>query len=321
VEPGALDTDDGRALAGEVTELLESELVRFAHRVDHDHGIELDRARGALVLLTALLRAGVTWTARSDCAPARLAAAFEAMARRDPSHAEVIRGEIAAFESWTANVAVIDPPAYTTAERLRAIGAAPETWWWAAGFERDHVRCWKSCAGSSERLVQVALAIGISADPIVRALAGALIVAATRAKTRRPGQRNDLVALLGRFVAAGPAVIAADKALVAKATSLAFEMAAAQQPWWTGAGASGGGARRSSADGIAEVAVLSFQIVELFTAIAAGRPADPERFGAIAGRADRALAARGLRLAALLQRELDPAFSEAVKGSARSPAS
>jgi hypothetical protein len=316
VEPGALDTDDGRALAGEVTELLESELVRFAHRVDHDHGIELDRARGAMVLLTAMLRAGVPWTARPDCAPTRLAAAFEAMAHRDPAHAEVIRGEILAFQAWTVNIAVIDPPAHTTAARLRAIGAAPETWWWSAGYDHDHVRCWKACAASSERLVQVALALGVAADPIARALAGAFIVAATRAKTRRPAQRNDLVALLGRFVAAGPAVIEKDKPLVASATALAFEMAAAQQPWWTGA--STGTGRRGTADGIAEVAVLSFQLVELFAAIAAGRPADPERFGALAGRADRALAGRGLRLGAMLQHELDGAFSEAVKASAGS---
>lgn len=312
MEPGALDTEDGRALAGEVTELLESELVRFTHRVQHDHGIELDRARGALVLITALLRAGVTWNPRSDCAPARVAAAFEEMAKRDPAHAEVVRAEIDAFEVWTANVASIDKPDHTIAARLRQIGAAPETWWWAAGFERDHVRCWKAAGAASDRLVQVALALGVPAEAIARALAGAFIVAATRAKTRRASQRNDLVALLGRFVTGGATVVDRDKDLVAKATALAFEMAAASQPWWSG---TGGPRRGAAADGIAEVSVLAFQLVELFAAIAAGRPADPERFGALAGRADRALAGRGLRLGALLQRELDPIFAEAVKSS------
>lgn len=313
MEPGALDTEEGRALAGEVTEMLEAELVRFTHRVHHEHGIELDRARGALVLLTAMLRAGVTWTARPDCAPARISAAFEEMAKRDAAHADVVRGEITAFTAWTANVAVVDTPDHTIAARLRRIGAAPETWWWAAGFDQDHVRCWRAAGAASERLVQVALAFGVAADAIARALAGAFIVAATRAKTRRTSQRNDLVALLGRFVTSGAAVIERDKELVAKATALAFEMAAASQPWWTGSGA--GPRRGASADGISEVSVLAFQLVELFAAIADRRPADPERFGALAGRADRALAGRGLRLGALLQRELDPIFAEAAKSS------
>jgi hypothetical protein len=317
---GALDTDDGRALAREVTELLEAELVRFTHRVDHDHGIELDRARGALAVITTLLRGGVAWTTRADCAPGRIADAFTAIATRDGAEAalvEQLRGEIDAFVEAAADVVVVDRPARTVADLLRAAGAAPETWWWAAEYGTDRDRCWKASGAASERLVQVAIALGIAGERVLCALAGAFTVAATRVKTSRTAQRNDLVALLGRLASTGAAAIARDRELVAKATALAFEMAAAQQPWWTAAAAGPRErARRSAPDGIAEIAVLSFQLVELFGAAAAGRRPDPERYGELAYRADRTLAGRGLRLAAMVQKELEAAYGESKPGGA-----
>jgi hypothetical protein len=312
--PGALDTDAGSALAGEVTELLESELVRFVHRVHHDHGVALDRARAALALLTALIRGEVPWTARPDCAPARIAAAFTAFARRESIPAALateLLTEVDSFVTASVRVAVVDEPARTTAALLRRVGAAPELWWWATRFDADHGQCWQACVTASDRVVQVALAVGIEADLIGRALAGAFTVGATRAKTRRTAQRNDLVALLGRLVASGAAVLDQDRELVAKVTALAFEMTAAQAPWWTGAGASAG--NRTRADGVADVAVLTFQLLELFTAIAAGREPDPERYGELAARADETLSGKALRVGALLQRELDPAFAAAVQ--------
>jgi hypothetical protein len=317
VEPakGALDTDDGRALAREVTELLEAELVRFTHRVDHDHGIELARARGALAVMTTLLRGGVAWTTRADCAPGRIADAFTVIATRDgadPALVERLRVEIDAFVAAAEDVVVVERPARTVADRLRAAGAAPETWWWAAEYGTDRDRCWKASAAASERLVQVAVALGIDGERVLCALAGAFTVAATRVKTSRTAQRNDLVALLGRLASTGAVAIGRDRELVAKATALAFEMAAAQQPWWTAAAAPRE-RRRSAPDGIAEIAVLSFQLVELFSAAAAGRRPDPERYGELAYRADRTLAGRGLRLAALLHKELEPAYAESSK--------
>ena len=319
---GALGTDDGKAIAAEIGELLESELVRFVHRVEYDHGIELDRARAAMVLLTKLLAGGVAWTPHVDSAPDKVAAAFGALADRNPgwppSLTVEIRAEVDAFVAATKDLEVEDDPPRTTAALLRRSGAAPEMWWWAAGYGAEHETCWKAARAHSERMVQVALAVGVAPDAIGRALAAAFTVAATRAKTRRIGQRNDLVALLGRLASTGFTAITRDQELVGKATALAFEMTAAQESWWTagapapGAPATAGKKKPAADDGIADIAVLSFQLVELFTAAAKGR-ADPERFGALAARADKALAHRGLRLAALLQRDLDPPFSDAVR--------
>jgi len=310
---GALVTDAGRALAAEITELLESELVRFAHRVYHDHGIELDRARSSLAVLTVLLRGGLPWTAQADCAPAKLAEAFTTAVARDrtaPALAAAVRAEVEAFTAAAGAVEVKDRPPRSLSDLLRKVGAPPESWWWAGEFGADRARCWKAASASAGYQVQVALAVGIEADVVLRALAGAFTVAATRAKTSRTGPRNDLVALLGRFVATGTGAIEHDRELIAKATALAFEMAAVQQPWWTGADGAAPG--RRTADGITEVAVLSFQLVELFTAAATGRRPDAERYGDLAARADRSLSSRGVRLAALLQRELDPAFAAAT---------
>jgi hypothetical protein len=175
---------------------------------------------------------------------------------------------------------------------LRAAGATPEAWWWASQFDDDLEQCWTACGTNAERLVQVALAIGISADAVSRALAGAFAVTATRAKTKRTAQRNDLVALLNRLATAGATAVLVERPLVSKVTALAFEMAAAQQPW----------ARRGSEDGIGEIAVLSFQLVELFGAARA----DLERYADVAFRAERVLKARGLSLANFLKRDLDP---------------
>jgi hypothetical protein len=185
-------------------------------------------------------------------------------------------------------------------------------WWWAAGYGAEHDKCWRAALAHGERMVQVALAVGVAPDVIGKAFAGAFTVAATRAKTRRIAQRNDLVALLGRLASAGFTAISRDKELIGKATALAFEMTAAQQTWWTGGAQAAATKQKPGDDGIADIAVLTFQLVELFTAAAKGR-ADPERFGALAARADKALANRGLRLAALLRRDLDPPFADAVR--------
>src|SRR5689334_1988813 len=109
IAEGALATVDGGAFAAEIVERLEAELVRFCHRVAHDHGIELDRARAALVLLGNLVSAGVPWTARPDSAPTRIHDAFTQIASRHPKAsplATVMRREIAAFFVATTNVTI-----------------------------------------------------------------------------------------------------------------------------------------------------------------------------------------------------------------------
>ena len=295
----ALDTEEGRAVALEIVAMLESELVRFCHRVTHDHLIALDRARASMVLLGTLVGSGVPWTARADSSPQRIHDAFAELAARNPadwSPAAQIRAEVATFLDVCSEVATVDVAVTTPADKLRAAGADPDMWWWAG----DHDTLYRSWVASGEhagRLVQVALTMGVSADRVARALANVFAQATQKAKTRRADQRDDLVALLGKLASDGAGALAQERALVASTTKLAFEMAAAQQAWWTGG-------KRGSQDALAELAVLSFQLVELFGAVS--RAPDLERFADLANRADRAFVARGMRLAALLRHDLDP---------------
>ena len=106
---GPLESADGRDLASELVEMLESELVRFRHRVIHDHGIAFDRARAAIVLLTKLVAAGAPWTARSDSAPRKIFDTFiDLIARSEsswpPGLAEALHAELAEFITATGSV-------------------------------------------------------------------------------------------------------------------------------------------------------------------------------------------------------------------------
>lgn len=296
----ALQTADGAALATEVVEMLESELVRFCHRVAHDHGIELDRARAALVLLGKLVAAGVTWTAQPDSAPTRINETFTDLLPRYPAVAPILKRELAGFFVATLDVKVVDDPARTPAALLRRAGSEPALWWWASAYDRFEL-CWTECRSDVGKLVQVALALGVSGDRVAQALAATFGVVATRIKTRHTAQRNNLVAILIRLSSAGAAALA-DPALVGTITKLAFEMTAAQQAWWKD--------QRTAPDGLADVSIHSFQLVELLQASA--RPPDLERFAGLANRAERTFHARGLQLAAMLRKELDEPVADAI---------
>lgn len=300
----ALATTEGAALATEIVEMLESELVRFCHRVAHDHGIEVDRARAAMVLLGKLVASGIVWTARPDSAPTRINEAMTSLLPRHPAIARVLRRELAAFFVATLEVKVVDDHAHTPSALLRRAGAEPELWWWATSHPRPD-RCWLECRSDVNKLTQVALAFGVSPDRVGRALAAAFGVIAARSKTRRTAQRTDLAALLIRLASSGHRALS-DPAIAATITKLAFEMTAARQAWWKD--------QRAAPDGLADIAIYSFQLVELFQA--AGRPPDVERYADLASRADGQFHSLGLQLAAMLRKELDEAVAEAI---ARSP--
>ena len=299
----ALETTQGVVVATEIVERLESELVRFCNRVMHDHGIELDRARAAMVLLGRLVSSGITWTARPDSSPARIHETVSGLLPRYPALGKILRRELAEFFVATVEVKVVDDTARTPAALLRRAGAEPQLWWWAAAHERPE-RCWADCGSDVSKLIQVALALGVTGDRVARALAAAFGLVATRSKTRRIAQRNDLVAVLNRLASVGAAALA-DPALVGTITKLAFEMTAAQQTWWKD--------QRATPDGLADVSIYSFQLVEIFQTLA--RPPDLERFGALAARAERTFAALGLQLAALLRKELDAPVAKAIARS------
>ncbi|MEO8703478.1 MAG: hypothetical protein ABI867_25750 [Kofleriaceae bacterium] len=303
----ALDTAEGAALAGELVEMLEAELVRFCHRVDHDHGIELDRARAAMVMLGKLVGAGVRWEPQPDCAPTRVHEAFSSQLPRHRPLAPILKREIAGFFVATTAVEVVERPARTPAELMRRAGAEPQLWWWASQHDKPD-RCWAACGHEVGRLVQVALAFGVATDRVARALAAAVGVVATRSKTRHTAQRNNLVAVLLRLSTQGAAALA-DPTLIATITKLAFEMTAAQQAWWAQPES-----RNFAPDGLADVSVHAFQLVEIFQAVA--RPPDLERIAGLAERADRTFRARGLQLAAMLRKDLDEPVAAAITSRA-----
>lgn len=293
----ALATTDGAALAGEIVDGLEAELVRFCHRVDHDHGIELDRARAALVLLGRLVSSGVRWQAMPDSDPAKIHQAFSSQLTVHPQLAPILKREIAAFFAATADVPVIEDTRGDPYAMMRRAGAELSTWWWAAQFDSAE-RCWVGCGDDCERLIQAALAFGVATDRTVQALAAALVLLVNRIKTRLSTARGQLAGALQQ-VASGPAALA-DSAVSGTITKLAFEMKAAQS------------LKDDKPDPLAEVAVVAFQLIEAAqTATKAGRP-DLERFATVAGRVGQMFAARGLVAATVIRKELDPIVSAAI---------
>lgn len=293
----ALETEEGGAFGREILDALEHELVRFRHRVMHDHGIELDRARAAMVLLGKLVGAGVKWKARPDSDPARIHEAMSTMVPRvkDPKIATTLKREIAAFFAATADVEVLpDDHGKTPAALLRRVGSDPSLWWWAAAYPEPSA-AWTACAGDVDRLIQVALAVGVSRDAAARALASALAILMTRVKTRPSTQRDEIVAAIERLAEQGARALD-DPPFSASITKLAFEMTAAVQM------------KQLRSDPILEIAVHLFQLVDALKA----KQTDVERLGAVAGRMDKLFSSRGIQLAGLLRKDLDTAVEEAI---------
>lgn len=275
----ALETVEGAALATEIVDMLESELVRFRHRLAHDHGMELDRARAAMALLGKLVSSGVPWTARPDSDPVRIYEAFTSLIPKHP----MLKKEVAAFFVATSDVKTVEDTATTPSAILRRAGTEPALWWWAA----DHgtpAECWAACADSVDSSVQVALAFGVSLDAVVRALAKAFALLATRIKTHHTAARTTLAAALHDLPDHHAAI-----------TKLAFEMRF-KDP--------------QAKDPLAELSIHAFQLVEAVQATK--EPPDVERFGVLARRINPMFASRGLNLATLVRGELQAAVDAAI---------
>ncbi len=297
----ALETVEGAALATELVDMLEAELVRFRHRVAHDHGIELDRARAAMVILGKLVSAGVPWKARPDSDPARVHESFSAIVPRDPVLAPVLKREIAAFFAATAAVEVSPEDSSNSPYAiLRRLGAEPSVWWWAASYS-DPARCWAACANDTDKTVQIGLAFGVPPSVFGRSLASALALLATRVKTQYLAQRKALCDALTELATGGMAAIR-NATLVGAITKLTFELTAARQLQGVSVSA--------SADAVPELAILAFQLIEALQT--AKSPPDLERFASLANRSDRLFSSRGLQLVALLRKDLEPAAAIAI---------
>ena len=296
----ALETEEGAAFMREILHALEAEIVRFRHRVRHDHGIELDRARAAMVMLGKLVGAGVPWKARPDSDPARVHEAMTSMVEREPKVATILKREIAAFFAATADVEVLpEENAKSPSAMLRRSGADPAMWWWAAAY-RDPAACWAACGSDVERVVQVALAFGVSRDAVARSMASAFSVLVQRTKTRLVPQRDQIVGAIEQISKRGTRAME-DVALVGAITKLAFEMTAATQM------------KQMKGDPLGEVAVHVFQLVDALKA----KEVDVERLGAIAGRMDKLFASRGIQLAGMLRKDLDTNVEEAIARTSR----
>jgi hypothetical protein len=290
----ALETVDGAAFARQIIDELEAELVRFRHRVAHDHAIELDRARAAMVMLGKLVSSGVPWTALPDSDPARIHEAFTQLVARDAKLAPILKREIAAFFAATADVEVKPDEAKTSAALLRRAGADPALWWWAAEHP-EPAKCWLATGSEVGRVVQTALALGVSVDVIARGLATVLGMLLTRVKTRSATKREDLVAALA-CLAEGGAEALGEQELVAAITKTAFEMMWKKDPKTT--------------DALAEFAVHTFQLLEALKAWKG--VADLERWGALGVRIEQMQAARGMQIAALLRKEIEQHVERAL---------
>lgn len=291
----ALDTEEGGAFAREIIDALEHELVRFRHRVMHDHGIELDRARAAMVMLGKLVGAGIMWKPRPDADPARIHEAMTSLVGRDPKIATTLKREIAAFFAATADVAVLDEDtSISPTALLRRVGSDPSLWWWAAQFA-DARECWAGCGDDVDRRIQVALAVGVRRDTVARALAAAMAMLMTRVKTKPTPMRDEVVATIDRL-ARGGATALDDQAFVAAITKLAFEITAAQHM------------KQMKGDPVSGIAVHLFQLVDALKS----KQTDVERLGAVSGRMDRMFATRGIQLSGLLRKDLDSSVEEAI---------
>jgi hypothetical protein len=282
----ALETQEGAAFATEIVEMLEAELVRFRHRVAHDHGIELDRARAAMVLLGKLVSGGVKWTAKPDSDPTKLYELFNSMLAKQPA----LKKELAAFFVATTDVKVVEDTSETPAAVLRRAGASPAVWRWATRYD-DPERCWVACADDVDKSVQFALAFDIPVERVALALARAFGLLASRLRTRFAAQRTTLVAALAKIAEAGKVEDAAT------ITKLAFEMRMKDQP---------------AADPLTELALHAFQLVGAVQAVK-DKP-DVERFGTLASRAEQMFASRGIQFAAMVRKELDEAFRPSDDG-------
>ena len=239
-----------------------------------------------MVLLGKLVGAGVKWVARPDSDPARVHEAFSTVIARDAKAMTAVKREVAAFFAATADVEVSAQDETATASaRLRRAGADPALWWWAAGFS-DIKSCWAASGDDADRVVQCALAFGVPAKRVVGSLAGVLQLLVTRCKLRAP--RAEMVdaieALRTHARVADPGPI----------TKLAFEL------MWR---------KDVKPDAAGEIAINTFQLVEASQAIKDAP--DVERFGAVAARIERAQAARGLQVAAIVRKDLDDAVRDA----------
>jgi hypothetical protein len=202
---GAFENDDASDTVGGITSELEAELVNFVHRVRFTYAMHYHRARAAAVILTTFATVGLkTWSPPEDATAPLIEQAFRAYFQAvpgfEPQHREAIEADVVEFVRVFANpdVIVAPPVEADVAGALRALGAEPAAWSWAR-FGFDFADAWKHSATPPRRTPQVALAAGVDAETMIRAISETLLREAKATKRSRLDVRNDLVELLEKL--------------------------------------------------------------------------------------------------------------------------
>ena len=181
---GAFENDAACDLKDDVLDPLQAELVEFTRRGALGYQTRPERARAAMVLLTAFARGGARWVPRDDVTPARIIATFESMLKSQSEAAEAVREELEAFEAATAHLdAVMTAPSEDTVERaLLRIGATARVCRWARRLSDDFDEAWEVCEAVRD-LPVLALAAGVPAEQVLRAIAAQFFHLASDARS------------------------------------------------------------------------------------------------------------------------------------------
>ena len=159
------------------------------------YNMTADTARAAAVMMTCLLRGGISWTPTEDATPDIVQAAFEDyLAGQDDEMARATREDIDAFVQ-AANLGHSPMPitSVRVAGALRLIGAEPEAWLWGTRFGPDFRHAWRSCQ-VARHVPQLALAAGVDEDIVLEAVRDAVARVADRLKA---GSEDQAWALRG----------------------------------------------------------------------------------------------------------------------------
>lgn len=206
---GPFETDDASDIVGTITSTLEAELVSFVHRVKFTYAMHYDRARAAVVMLTALAKSGVPWAPPEDATVPLIERTFATYFQKVTFEPDLRR----AIEADLAELARVyaDPDDVASAPTeeevhgaLRAIGAEPAACQWASAYDVEFGEAWSHSASPPRRTPQIALAAGVDHARVTCAIADAMWSEASATKGSLLDVRDDLLAVL-EALAAGDA--------------------------------------------------------------------------------------------------------------------
>lgn len=208
-EYGPFDNDTGRDIVGDITSSLEAELVSFVHRVKFAYAMNYESARAAAVLLTMFANNGLPWSPPEDAKAALIDKTFQTyfqtITKFPPELRRAVEEDIATFVKTFANRDVTPRSQGTqrVSDALRAVGTRPAAWRWGAAFAFDFVDAWMHSESPARCTAEMALAAGVSAKEVIRAIAKALLREVKAIKRSRLDVRDGLLKVLDRVATTG----------------------------------------------------------------------------------------------------------------------